>query len=45
MFDHMRQEKNPENRMEFENRAVLYALMLQIQEFLKIKYHFAQTQN
>lgn len=42
LFDGMRYEKMPETRNEFENRAVLYSLMLQIREFLAIKYAFMQ---
>jgi uncharacterized membrane protein YgaE (UPF0421/DUF939 family) len=42
IFDGMRTEKMPESREEFENRAVLYSLMLQTKEFLNIKYKFMQ---
>lgn len=44
IFNNMRYEKMPESRVEFENRAVLYSLMLQIKEFLSIKYAFANKQ-
>ncbi|MBQ8297333.1 MAG: hypothetical protein IJX77_06085 [Ruminococcus sp.] len=44
IFDNMRCEKMPESRDEFENRAVLYSLMLQLKEFLNIKYSFMQQQ-
>ena len=40
IFDSMRYEKMPESRAEFENRAVLYSFMLQLKEFLNIKYNF-----
>ncbi|MGN0593443.1 MAG: aromatic acid exporter family protein [Ruminococcus sp.] len=42
IFHNMSGQNMPENRTEFENRALLFALMLQIQEFLSIKYEFAQ---
>lgn len=42
LFAHMRFQKMPENRTEFENRAVLYSLMLQIKDFLNIKYEFIE---
>ena len=38
IFADMRFQKMPESRTEFENRAVLYSLMLQIKDFLSIKY-------
>jgi uncharacterized membrane protein YgaE (UPF0421/DUF939 family) len=38
--DNMRYENIPESRIEFENRAILYSLMLQTKEFLNIKYSF-----
>lgn len=40
IFDSMRYEKMPESRDEFENRALLYSFMLQLKEFLEIKYTF-----
>lgn len=42
IFAHMRFQKMPETRTEFENRAVLYSLMLQIKDFLNIKYEFIE---
>lgn len=36
----MKNQKMPESRDEFENRAALYVLMLQIREFLEIKSEF-----
>ncbi len=42
IFTDMRFQKMPESRTEFENRAVLYSLMLQIKDFLSIKYEFME---
>ncbi len=42
IFADMRFQKMPESRTEFENRAVLYSLMLQIKDFLSIKYEFIE---
>lgn len=42
IFAHMRFQQMPENRTEFENRAVLYSLMLQIKDFLNLKYEFME---
>lgn len=44
IFARMRFQKMPESRTEFENRAVLYSLMLQIKDFLSIKYEFMARQ-
>ena len=40
----MKLEKLPEEREEFENRAILYALLLKTKEFLRIKYIFINRQ-
>lgn len=45
IFDSMRYENMPKERTEFENRAILYSLMLQMREFLDIKYTFVQNMN
>lgn len=45
LFDNMRYQNMPENRTEFENRAVLYSLMLQTREFLNIKYQFVREKS
>lgn len=44
IFEIMKSEKLPEERAEFENRAILYALLLKIREFLLIKYIFINRQ-
>ena len=45
IFADMRFQKMPESRTEFENRAVLYSLMLQIKDFLSIKYDFMEKRD
>ncbi len=42
IFTEMKKEKLPTQRSEFENRAVLYFLMLRIREFLSVKYEFTK---
>ena len=44
LFEHMRHQKMPESRTEFENRALLFSLMFQIKDFLSIKYEFMEKQ-
>ena len=39
----MKQQKMPESRAEFENRAALYMLMLQIREFIAVKFDFMNS--
>ena len=39
----MKRQKMPESRGEFENRAALYMLMLQIREFIEIKFEFMKS--
>lgn len=41
VFAYMKKEKLPEDREEFESRALLYVFLHNIQEFLEIKYLFA----
>ena len=36
----MKEQKMPETRLEFENRAVLYSLLIRTREFLSIKNMF-----
>ena len=45
IFADMRFQKMPESRTEFENRALLYSLMLQIKDFLSIKYDFMEKRD
>ncbi|MDD6098561.1 MAG: aromatic acid exporter family protein [Oscillospiraceae bacterium] len=45
IFADMRFQKMPESRTEFENRAVLFSLMLQIKDFLSIKYDFMEKRD
>lgn len=40
-----RDNKLPENRKEFENRAILYAIMLDLKAFLYEKYNFINRTN
>lgn len=42
IFGQMQDEKMPENRAEFESRAILFNLLHQTREFLMIKYEFAE---
>ena len=39
----MKEQKMPETRLEFENRAVLYSLLIRTREFLSIKNMFMQS--
>lgn len=39
----MKEEKMPETRLEFENRALLFSLLIKIREFLSIKYIFIKS--
>lgn len=41
----MKDEKMPETRTEFENRAILYALLLKIKDFLYIKRAFMESRS
>ncbi|MBR5509720.1 MAG: hypothetical protein IKV59_06675, partial [Lachnospiraceae bacterium] len=40
VFDQMRREELPKSRAEFENRAVLYHLLMDLEEFLLVKKRF-----
>ena len=40
VFDQMKQEELPKTREEFENRAVLYHLLMDLEEFLMVKKRF-----
>lgn len=42
IFEEMRKEPLPVTRKEFENRAILYHLMLEIEEFLILKQEFVR---
>ena len=42
VFDRMRQEELPKTRAEFENRAVLYHLLMDLEEFLMVKKRFLE---
>ena len=44
IFEIMKLENLPEKREEFENRAILYSLLLKTREFLHIKYIFITRQ-
>lgn len=44
IFENMKQEQMPITRQEFENRALLYALLLKTKEFLRIKNIFMINQ-
>ncbi len=45
IISRMKQEKMPETRTEFENRAILYALLLKIKDFLYIKRAFMRSRS
>lgn len=40
VFDQMKQEELPKSREEFENRAILYHLLMDLEEFLMVKKRF-----
>lgn len=40
IFIHMQSQPMPEERPEFENRAILYSFMFLLKEFLTLKYEF-----
>ncbi len=40
VFDQMKQEDLPKSRAEFENRAILYHLLMDLEEFLLVKKRF-----
>ena len=42
VFADMKAEPLPENREEFEDRAVLFYILKQLQEFLSLKREFAK---
>ena len=42
LFKRMQQEALPVSREEFENRAILYHVMMDLEEFLLIKKHFLE---
>ncbi len=45
IFEYMQHQEMPETRIEFENRAILYSLLLQTKEFLNIKFAFMQQKS
>lgn len=45
IFTDMRNEELPKSRDEFENRAMLYHILMDIQDFLKCKEDFASQLN
>lgn len=42
LYDYYKNEKLPESRSEFENRAVLYHILTELREFIEIKKSFAE---
>ncbi len=44
VFDHMKQEPMPVTREEFENRAILYHVLMDLEEFLFVKQRFAKRE-
>lgn len=45
VFDVMKKENLPLTREEFENRALLYTMLLEIESFLKLKEDYLQNKN
>lgn len=43
IFEEMKKEKLPQDREEFENRAMLFHIMMDIEEFLKYKMEFIEN--
>lgn len=43
VFEQMRQEELPKNREEFESRAILYHVLMDLEEFLFVKQRFLKT--
>lgn len=43
IIEEMKKEKMPESRSEFENRALLFTLLIRTKEFLSIKYMFMEN--
>ncbi len=41
VFDQMKQQPLPESRDEFESRAILYHVLLDLEDFLFVKKRFA----
>lgn len=41
LFEHYRQESLPQTRTEFENRALLYHMLFDVQMMIQLKYDFA----
>ena len=44
IFDRMKEEPLPETREEFENRAILYHVLMDLEDFLLIKQHYLENQ-
>ena len=42
IFENMKDEPLPSSRKEFENRAILYQILYQLEEFLSIKYEWSE---
>lgn len=43
IFTHMKEQPLPKTRTEFENRAVLYHILKEFDEFLLLKYEFVES--
>lgn len=43
IFQQMKHQPLPKDRQEFENRAILYHILMDIEEFLMLKKRFAET--
>ena len=43
MLDQMNLEALPRTREEFENRAILFHVLMDLREFLEVKQHFLET--
>ena len=43
IFAHMKNEPLPVTRDEFENRAVLYHILMSLEDFLLVKQRYIQT--
>ena len=43
IFQQMQHQPLPRDRQEFENRAILYHILMDIEEFLMLKKRFVET--
>ncbi len=44
LFSHMEEEPLPKSREEFENRAILYHVLMDLEDFLMVKYKYLEEE-